>query len=222
MSNPVLNPALNLVQTDAQTDAQTWRPAPRALALGLCAVALLSACSSTPPPRFHSLMSGLAPLVELPAQAVLAWQLAPVTVPAQVDQPQFVVRRADDTLVVLEQERWIAPLQDELRAALAERLSHTLGSPGASPSAGRKDWRVAVEVSRFDSAPGRTLLVLQWSVSARSSAEVALRCQGRYEQTVAADMAAIAQGHRLAVQRLAAAMAPALLNLDAAKAAACG
>lgn len=188
----------------------------------LCAAALLAACSSTPPPRFHSLLSGAVPLTQPPAASVLAWQLAPVTVPAQVDQPQFVVRRADDTLVVLEQERWIAPLQDELRAALAEQLSQTLGSPGASPGPGRKDWRVAVEVSRFDSAPGRTLLVLQWSVSARGTAEPVLRCQGRYEQTVAVDMAAVAQGHRQAVQRLAAAMAPALLSLDAAKATACG
>lgn len=192
----------------------------------LCAAALLAACSSTPPARFHSLLAGAAPLAQPPAASVLAWQLAPVTVPAQVDQPQLVVRRADDTLVVLEQERWIAPLQDELRAALAEQLSPTLGSPGASPAAGRKDWRVAVDVSRFDSAPGRTLLVLQWSVSTRGSAEPVLRCQGRYEQTVAAekaaDMAAIAQGHRLAVQRLAAAIAPALLSLEAGKATACG
>ena len=194
----------------------------RCLTWVLCAAALLAACSSTPPPRFHSLLAGAVPLAQLPAASVLAWQLAPVTLPAQVDQPQFVVRRADDTLVVLEQERWIAPLQDEWRAALAEQLSQTLGSPGASPGPGRKDWRVTVDVSRFDSAPGRTLLVLQWSVSARGSAQPVLRCQGRYEQTVAADMAAIAQGHRLAVQRLAAAMAPALLSLDAGKATACG
>ena len=194
----------------------------RCLTCVLCAAALLAACSSTPPPRFHSLLAGAVPLAQPPAASVLAWRLAPVTLPAQVDQPQFVVRRADDTLVVLEQERWIAPLQDEWRAALAEQLSQTLGSPGASPGPGRKDWRVTVDVSRFDSAPGRTLLVLQWSVSARGSAEPMLRCQGRYEQTVAADMAAVAQGHRLAVQRLAAAMAPALLNLDAGKTTACG
>ena len=81
-------------------------------------------------------------------------------VPAQVDQPQFVVRRADDTLAVLEQERWIAPVQDEIRAALIEHLSVRLGPPGAAPRAGARDWRVAIDVQRFDSAPGRSTLVV--------------------------------------------------------------
>lgn len=210
------------MSTVLPTPTSSRRPRWVALAWSLSAVALMSACSSTPPPRFHSLLSGAAPLAAPPAQALLAWQLASVSVPAQVDQPQFVVRRADDTLAVLEQERWIAPLQDELRAALLEQLSQTLGSPGASPGPQRKDWRVAVEVSRFDSSPGRTLLVAQWSVSAAGNAAPVLRCRTQLEQTVASGMAAVAQGHRQALQRLAAEMAPALLSLDASKPVACG
>ena len=209
------------MSTVLPTPMSSRQPRWAALATSLCAVALLTACSSTPPPRFHSLLSGAAPLAAPPAPALLAWQLAPVTVPAQVDQPQWVVRRADDTLVVLEQERWIAPLQDELRAALLEQLSQTLGSPGASPGPQRQAWRVAVEVSRFDSAPGRTLLVAQWSVSASGMAAPVLRCRTQLEQAVASGMAAVAQGHRQALQRLAAVVAPALISLDASKPAAC-
>ena len=193
----------------------------RALTWAACAALVLTGCSSTPPTRFHSLLSGTAPVAAPPLQSLMAWQVMPVRIPAQVDQPQFVVRLADDTLAVLEQERWIAPLQDELRAALAEQLSPALGAPGAKPSPGRQDWRVGVEVQRFDSASGRTLLVVQWSLSATGSTDAALRCRGSFEQTVPAGMAAMAQGHRLAIQRLAGAMAPALLSLDAGKAASC-
>ena len=46
----------------------------------------------------------------------------PVSVPPQVDQPQWLVRAPDDSLQMLEQERWAAPLRDEIRSAVAERL----------------------------------------------------------------------------------------------------
>jgi uncharacterized lipoprotein YmbA len=189
--------------------------------MSLGAAVLMAACSSTPPPRFHSLLSAAQSLGVPPLKPLLAWQLLPITVPAQVDQPQFVVRRSDDSLVVLEQERWIAPLQDELRAALVEQLSITLGLPGANPPPQRKGWRVAVDVSRFDSTPGRALLVVQWSVTASNLAEPVLRCRGQFEQPVAGGMAALAQGHRQAIARLAGVIAPALLSLDADKATVC-
>ena len=209
------------MNTPSQVPASSRRPSPAALFLGLGAAVLMAACSSTPPPRFHSLLSAVEPVAVPPLKPLLAWQLMPVTVPAQVDQPQFVVRRSDDTLVVLEQERWIAPLQDELRAALVEQLSITLGTPNSNPLPQRKGWRVAVDVSRFDSTPGRALLVVQWSVTATNTAEPVLRCRGQFEQPVASGMAALAQGHRQAIARLAGVIAPALMSLDADKATGC-
>ncbi|MFZ2649029.1 MAG: PqiC family protein [Burkholderiaceae bacterium] len=187
------------------------------------AVLLLAACSSQAPPRFHSLLPPLAGAAAAPG-AVLpvlpAWQLLPVTIPAQVDQPQFVVRRADDTLAVLEQERWIAPLNDEIRAALAEHLTAALGAPGAAPAAGRKDWRIEVDVHRFDSTPGRSTLVAQWTLLAGGDTP-ALRCRSVHEQSVGAGAAALAAGHRQAVGRLGVSIAQALAALDAGRAASC-
>lgn len=190
----------------------------------LCWVAALwlAACSAVAPVRFHTLLPAARSAGPLPDSNGLAWQLPPVTIPAQVDQPQFVVRRADDTLAVLEAERWIAPLQDEIRAALLEHLSARVGLPGARPAAGRHDWRVVVDVSRFDSAPGRSLLVVDWSLLAAAGDAVALRCRGRFEQpALAADMAALASAHRLALERFAGVIAQALLSLDGSRAAAC-
>jgi uncharacterized lipoprotein YmbA len=162
-----------------------------------------------------------APVNRAPAPAAsVAWQLLPVRIPAQVDQPQMVVRRSDDTLAVLEQERWIAPLQDEIRAGLTEHLSASLGAPGATPADGRKDWRIGVDVLRFDSTPGRSVLVAQWTLQAPAGT-LPLRCGSSFEQPVGAGVAAIAAGHRLALERLAGAIAPVLMALDSGQPASC-
>ena len=206
------------------------RPAPHAAAVPtarlmtlltvVLTVVLIAACGSAAPPRFHTLMPA-APATRSPAAAALpAWQLLPISIPAQVDQPQFVLRLADDTLAVLEQERWIAPLQDEIRAALIEHLSAQLGAPGATPAEGRKDWRISVDVQRFDSTPGRSALVAQWNVLGGAGTPP-LRCRSAFEQPVGAGVAAMAGGHRQALERLAAAIAPVLAALDAGRAAGC-
>lgn len=180
----------------------------------LSAAVVLAACGSAAPPRFHSLLG--APLK--PAAPALAWQLATLTVPAQVDQPQFVLRRADGSYAVLEQERWVAPLQDELREALAERLAARLGPPAAPPAAGHADWRVTVEVQRFDAAPGRATLSALWRAQGGGTS---LRCTAQQEEGVADGVPALAAGQRRNVERLAAALADALVQLDAGRMPAC-
>lgn len=190
------------------------------LCIGVAPMLLLAACSSQAPPRFHSLMPPVATVRAAAGAAAPAWQLLPVSIPAQVDQPQFVVRRADDTLAVLEQERWIAPLNDEIRAALVEHLATTLGAPGATPAPGRKDWRIGVDVQRFDSTPGRSTLVAQWALLAGGDAPV-LRCRSVYEQSVGAGMVALAGGHRQALQQLAGSIASVLTALDAGRVVGC-
>ncbi len=184
------------------------------------ALLLLAACSSQAPPRFHSLLPPAASVRVAAAPAATAWQLLPVAIPAQVDQPQFVVRRADDTLAMLEQERWIAPLADEIRAALAEHMAAILGAPGAAPATGRKDWRAAVDVQRFDSTPGRSTLVAQWVLLTGGDAPV-LRCRSVLEQSVGAGIPALAGGHRQSLLQLGAALSQALMALDAGRVAVC-
>ena len=192
--------------------------APRVVALALGA--LLAACSSPAPPRFHSLLAAPGSVRAVASPVQVAWQLLPVSIPAQVDQPQFVVRRADDTFTVLEQERWVAPLNEEVRAALAEQLTGVLGPAGSAPAAGGKDWRIHVDVQRFDSTPGRTMLVAQWALLANGD-RPALRCRSVLEQAVGAGMPALAGGHRAALAQLGTAISQALAALDAGRSTTC-
>jgi uncharacterized protein len=186
-------------------------------ALACAALVLVTAgCGSAAPPRFHSLLG--EPLQV--AAPLLSWRLAPVSVPAQVDQPQIVVRRADGSLAVLERERWHAPLQDELRDALAEQLGARLGPAGQPAAAGRADWRITLDVQRFDSAPGRATLVAQWQLQSAANRS-GQRCSVRYEQAVADGVPALAAGHQRNLAQLGAALAAGLLELDAGRTPVC-
>jgi uncharacterized lipoprotein YmbA len=183
---------------------------------GACLLALLlAACTTVPPTRFHTLLPPLEARPPAPATAA-PWQLLPVTIPAQVDRPQFVLRSADGSLAVLEQERWIAPLADELGGALTDALARRLG-----PASTGDPWQVAVDVQRFESVPGRLArLDAAWSV--RRGAAAPLRCLATLEQPAGADAASLAEAHRRAVQALGAQIGAAVTALQGGATPACG
>ncbi len=178
---------------------------------------LLAGCASTPPVHFHTLLpppAAAAPAVALPPAP--SWELLPVALPASVDQPGWVVRQADGSVAVLENERWAGPLGDEIRAAVAERL-RAAALPGR-----RGPWRVALDVQRFETAPGRQARIdAEWSVSNGAPVPAKQRCRGTFEQTAAASYPAVAAAHREAVARLGDAIAATLRALDGG-AAGCG
>jgi hypothetical protein len=89
-----------------------------------------------------------------------------------------------------------------------------------APASGRKDWRIALDVQRFDSTPGRSTLAAQWTLLAGSDTP-ALRCRSVYEQSVGAGAPALAGGHRLAVQQLGVAISNTVAALDAGRPAGC-
>jgi uncharacterized lipoprotein YmbA len=118
-------------------------PRSRPLAsLVLTALLVLGACSTAPPPiRLHTLM----PAEPTPRDPAISGRppvfvsLDPIRLPAQVDQPQWLVRLPDESLASLEQERWASPLADELRQALLEQLAARFGvSKGEVPRRRRR------------------------------------------------------------------------------------
>jgi uncharacterized lipoprotein YmbA len=185
-----------------------------------------SGCGSAPVTRFHTLLEPPMSKAAATEASKLAWELLPVVVPVQVDQPQLVVRADDGTLALRENERWIAPLADEYRAALVDRLTQALGVPPTLAEAprGSRLWRVRVDVQRFDSVPDRYALEeLNWSLRPAEAAggDALLACHGKVEVPVGAGYPALTAGHRQAVERFAAAIAASLRALDAGQTADC-
>jgi uncharacterized protein len=183
----------------------------------------LAACGTATPPRFHS----LTPAAPTPTTGKVApagplvWEVLPVSVPPGVDQSQWVVRSADGSLVVLEQERWVGPLAQEIGAAVTAQLTQTLGPPSTKMG---PVWRVQIDVLRFETAPGREArLEAVWSLLPGSGdAAAAQRCHGSFVESVGTDgYLALAAGHRRGVAQLADAIAAGLTAAAAGKQAGC-
>lgn len=181
----------------------------------LPAVALLAlaACSaSAPPVRLYSLMP-VEPAARDASRTSIAISLEAIRVPAQVDQPQWLVRLPDDSLTVLEQERWASPLGDELRQALLEELAARYGAAEGRATAGVSVLRVGVELRRFDSIPGQEARIeATWTVAGSASAPL-LRCEALLREPAATGMPALAAAHRRAAVRLADAIGESLVSM---------
>jgi uncharacterized lipoprotein YmbA len=147
--------------------------------------------------------------------------LEPIRIPAQVDQPQWLVRLADESLAILEQERWASPLQDELRQAVLEELGARFGVVEAPPGAA-SPWRVRLELRRFDSAPGREARIEgSWLLSRADTRSAASRCDWSFVEAASGGMPALASAHRRAVVRLAAALGESLRQLGRGEGVSC-
>jgi len=94
--------------------------------------------------------------------------VGPVTVPSSVDRPEFVVQVTPNRVAVDEFNRWAGPLDESIARVVAGDLATQLGTPrvAAAPAANfDAAFRVTINVQRFDSMPGREVVVdAVWSV----------------------------------------------------------
>ena len=136
-------------------------------------VTVAGGCGTSPPSHFYNLDStatpGLAPVAHT---AVL---VGPVSVPASVDQPEFVVQVAPNRVEVDEYNRWIAPLNDSIARAVAGDLAMQLGTPevATAPMANFDPaYRVTIDVQRFESVKDQAALIdAVWTVRQTVSGE---------------------------------------------------
>jgi uncharacterized lipoprotein YmbA len=135
--------------------------------------AAASGCGTSAPARFYTLDStavsdGAAP-VNYPIM------VGPVSVPAAVDRPEFVVQSAPNRVDVDEFNRWDAPLNDAVAQVVAGDLVKLLGTPNvaAAPMANfAPAYRVTIDVQRFDSVPSQAALVeAVWTVHSTAGGE---------------------------------------------------
>jgi hypothetical protein len=137
----------------------------RLLSIALAAT-VSSGCGASAPARFYTLdATAQAPGTPAARHAVL---VGPVSIPPVVDRPQFVVHVAPNRVVVDEFNRWAAPLDDGIARAVADNLAVLLGTRkvAVAPLADfDPDYRVTINVQRFESVQGKAVLVdAVWAV----------------------------------------------------------
>lgn len=190
------------------------KTAPRHL-IPITLLALATFGCATAPSKFYTLES--TAIADRDATASYAILVAPVTIPASVDRPEIVVQDAPNRVSLDEFNRWAAPLADSIASTVAGDLVKLLGTPRvtASPLANfDPDYRVSIEVQRFDATPGESVLVdAVWVV--RKSAGGPSR-SGRTvasEPVQGKDYAAIPAAYSRALARLSGDIAAAIRSL---------
>jgi len=163
----------------------------RNLAPALAVLAALSGCAGSPPVRYYTLTAPVQAGEPAPASAPAnyAIDVAPVSVPAQADLPQLMLRSGSGELTAQYSDRWSGPLPSELRNALSMVLTRQLGVPDVrrlAPSPGLPVWRVQVDVQRFDaSTAGPAVIDATWRVRPLQGTDAGLLCRSRVETPVA-------------------------------------
>lgn len=184
----------------------------------------VAGCASTPQTHFHALVP-TDPLT--PAEGVQPGNgprilMETIHVPEPVDQPQWMVRLPDESLIVLEQERWTSALPDELYNGLLQVLRERFGAVDArSAGAGPAQWRIRIDINRFEMRAGLAALEATWSVTPQEAGAKALRCSSYYRESAEPGMAALAAAQRRIVVRLGEAIGEALRAVQAGRPANC-
>ncbi|HYR33406.1 MAG TPA: PqiC family protein [Burkholderiales bacterium] len=156
---------------------------------------MLAACGSPPRERFYTLN---APEPPAAAEGAPSIAVGPVSIPEMVDRPQIVVRLGANQVQIAEQARWAEPLKGAIARVVAANLATTLGARVAAQRNGDADYRVALDVQRFESPADAVLIEALWTVTAKSGKRsgrsvVREKIAGKdYEALAAAHSAALA------------------------------
>ncbi len=209
-----------------------------------------ASCSSALPTHFYTLIypsstegpSSTAAAAPLPSAekknappakpaAKFYIEVGAVQIPAQVDRPQFVITTTAGQVEIKEQQRWAAPLQDEIRQVLSDTLMSRLATFDVAQTHLAKDlpiYRVTAKVQRFTSTlasahlptSGSASVSVLWHVRLLSASPTqqasALTCHSFATESVKPTYNAIASGHRRALQRIAQEIAAAIHSMATA------
>jgi uncharacterized lipoprotein YmbA len=176
----------------------------RGVSIAIAALAL-AACATSPPSRFFTLSGPPAPPSPPSALSVV---VGPVAVPGVVDRPEIVVSVGENEVWLDEFNRWASPLGEAIALATAENLSVALGTARATSlaqsAAGDADYRVSVEVQRFESSPGSyALLDAVFTVRRSTDGRTAVGRTTARETPADKSYDALAAAHSRAVAKLA-------------------
>ena len=140
--------------------------------LGAAAAAGLG-CAGSPPAKFYTLspmpVAGEAKIGKEPAGQPLLVAVGPIHIPQYLARKEIVTRTDANRIDLAENDFWGGSLKDDLSGTLLENLTLLLAEDRiilySWPGGGRGDYRVAVDVIRFDgSRGGEVVLLTKWVI----------------------------------------------------------
>lgn len=139
-------------------------------------LALPVGCTTLAQTRYYSLAGGSPPSgLPVSNNGTPDYRVAigPVNVPESLDRLQIVLRVAPNRYQIADTERWTEPLKRGIPRVIAEEVGQQLRNARVASDQqhnGRDaDYRVLIDVLRFESAPGESAtLEALWTVRSRS------------------------------------------------------
>ena len=145
------------------------------LQLFLLGVVLIAGwgCGGSAPAKFYTLsplsMTGEVRSEKETAGRALAIGIGPVRLPQYLVRPEIVTRTDANKINIADFDLWGGSLQDDFSRNLLENLSLLLASDRVSlypwPGMGTIDYRVGMDVIRFDgNRGGDVVLIVNWAI----------------------------------------------------------
>ncbi|KPW83966.1 hypothetical protein SAMN05216596_1011148 [Pseudomonas congelans] len=184
------------------------------LKLMVLAAALgLGACTSTQT-HYYTLIAPMGATSTAASKPMpFQFEMLPVIMPVQVDQPPLVVRQGNGSLAILDTERWGSPLGDEFHDALTPQLERRFGSrdmAGLPKNSDQPTLSIRTDVRRFESMPGNYALIdVVWTLGLRDAGATAgskrqsLTCSSVIREQAGEGMENLIIAHQKAVAQLA-------------------
>jgi uncharacterized lipoprotein YmbA len=165
---------------------------------------VLAGCETSTPTSFYTLDSTAK---RRPAEPVdFGVMVGPVSVPASVDRPEFVVQITPNRVEIDEFHRWAAPLGESIARTVAGDLSVLLGTPdvAVAPFANFDPaYRVTINVQRFDSTLGDSVrLEAVWALRRTADGQMRGGRTASLEAVAGKDFDALAAAHSRAISQL--------------------
>jgi len=173
-------------------------------------------CTSAPV-RYYTLTP--PPAKSLPvSEPTFAIDVRVVHLPPQLNRSELMIRTGPTEVMLLENERWAAPVNDEIKDALRldlqRRLRRVIGSRAAFTKL-----TLDIDVQHFEAELGRyALLEASWSATLsttgqRSTGARATTCRFQADEKIQTGYAEIVEGYQREIAALADAIAAALIGL---------
>jgi uncharacterized protein len=187
------------------------------IVIAFVAVAAVGCASA--PSRFYTLNSTAK--AEGSPTANYAVVVGPVSVPAEVDRPQFTVQVAPNRVAVDEFNRWAAPLGDNIARVIAGDLSVLLGTPrvaAMSLANFNPAFQVTIDIQKFESVPGKSVSIEAVWVVRKPAGGAAQSGRTIAGETVSSgDYDALAAAHSRALAKVSGDIAAAIRSAADAK-----
>ena len=180
----------------------------RLFAIVATCIAIVGGCAGPIQTRYYALADETPGAVKTTAsESRQRLAIGPVTLPEAVDRRQMVLRTAPDVYVISDANAWLSPLKSDLPRVIADEVARQMPSAQVAAytqhSGQDADFRVVIDVTRFESAPGESIsLDATWAVRDRSGS-VLRESSGAYIVPVdAAGIPAVIAAHRTALAAL--------------------